>query len=160
MPCDIKARTCDKQPSSTRSAALAETASDLTSVSVKRNSFQVKETSPARSRSHFVGQRSVPGSLSTILTDLKSVLEKIPDETTMMCSDIPLTSGDSEIFESQGDFSYDKNEFSGGETDIFLIDFPDDITSFPDLSEDGHGENVCETSEHGNASSESDATEI
>ena len=152
LPYDIKARTCEKQSSSTRSAALAEAASDLTSVPVKRNSFQVKETSPDRSKS--------PGSPSTILTDLKSVLERNPDETTVICSDIPLTSGDSEILESQGDFSYDKNEFSGGETDIFPIDSPEDIITFPDHSEDGHGENVCETSEHGDASSESDATEI
>ena len=122
LPSDIKACTCEKQPSSTRSAALAEAASDLTSVPVKRNSFQVNETSPDRSKSHFGGQRSVPGSPSTILTDLESVLERNPDETTVICSDIPLPSGDSEIFESEGDFSYDKNEFSGGETDIFPID--------------------------------------
>ena len=108
LPSDIKASTCEKQPSSTRSAALVEAVSGLTSVPVKRSSFQVKETSPDRSKSHFGGQRSVPGSPSTILTDLESVLERNPDETTVICSDIPLTSGDSEIFESEGDFSYDK----------------------------------------------------
>ena len=160
LPSDIKARTCEKQPSSTRSAALAEAASDLTSVPAKRNSFQVKETSPDRSKSHFGGQRSVPRSPCTILTDLESVLERNPDETYVISSDIPLTSGDSEIFESEGDFSYDKNEFSGGETDIFPIDSPEDIARCPDHSEDGDGENVSQPSEHGDASSESDVTEM
>ena len=42
-PCNIKVHTCKKQPSSTRSAALAEAANDLTSVPVKRHSFQVKK---------------------------------------------------------------------------------------------------------------------
>ena len=41
----------------------------------------------------------MPGSPSTILTDLESVLDRNPDETTVICSDIPLTSGDSKIFE-------------------------------------------------------------
>lgn len=160
LPSDVKARTCEKQPSSTRSAALAEAASDLTSVPAKRNSFQVKETSPDRSKSHFGGQRSVPRSPCTILTDLESVLERNPDETYVISSDIPLTSGDSEIFEIEGDFSYDKNEFSGGETDIFPIDSPEDIARCPDHSEDGDGENVSQPSEHGDASSESDVTEM
>jgi len=43
LPCDIKVHTCKKQPSSTRSAALAEAANDLTCIPVKRYSFHVKK---------------------------------------------------------------------------------------------------------------------
>ena len=159
--CDITVRTCKKQPSLTRSAALAASAKAFTSVAVKRNTFQGKETSPDRSKSHFGGQRSVPCGPSMIITDLKSVLDRNPDEPTMICSDIPLTSGDDEIFESEGDFNnYAKKEYSGGETDIFHNDSPEDITSGPDHSEDVGGDNACQTSEDGDASSESDITEI
>ena len=122
FPCDIKVHTCKKQPSSTRSAVLAEAATDVTSVPVKRRSFHVKNTSPDRSKSHFGGKRSVPGSPSMILTDLEiSVLDRNPNETTVICSDIPLTSGDSEIFESEGNFNYNKMNFQVRQTYFLLI---------------------------------------
>ena len=134
MPRDIKVHTCKKQPSWTRSAVLAEAANDLTSIPVKRYSFHVKKTSPDRSKSHFGGQRTVPGSPSTILTDLESVLDGNPNETTVICSDIPPTSRDSEIFESEGNFNYDKTNFQKVRH-IFPIDSPKDITGSPNDSE-------------------------
>ena len=124
MPCDIKVHTCKKQPSWTRSAVLAEAANDLTSIPVKRYSFHVKKTSTDRSKSHFGGQRTVPGSPSTILTDLESILDGNPNETTVICSDIPPTSSDSEIFESKGNFNYDKTNFQKVRQIYFLLIHP------------------------------------
>ena len=124
LPCDIEVHTCKKQSSWTRSAVLAEAANDLTSIPVKRYSFHVKKTSPDRSKSHFGGQRTVPGSPSTILTDLESVLDGNPHETTVICSDIPPTSGDREIFESEGNFNYDKTNFQKVRQTYFLLIHP------------------------------------
>ena len=62
----------------------------------------------------------MPGSPSTILTDLESVLDRNPNETTVICPDLPLTSGNSEIFESQGNFNYDKTNFQKVRQTYFL----------------------------------------
>lgn len=76
----------------------------------------------------------MPGSPSTILTDLENVLGRNPNETTVICSDIPPTVSDSKIFEWRK-FQLWQNEFSEGETDIFPIDSPEDITSSPNHTE-------------------------
>ena len=66
----------------------------------------------------------MPGSPSTILTDLESVLDRNPGETTVICSDIPLTSGDSKIFESEGNFSYNKTNYQKVRQTYFLLIHP------------------------------------
>ena len=63
----------------------------------------------------------MPGSPSTILTDLESVLDGNPNETTVIRSDIPPTSRDSEIFESEGNFNYDKTNFQKVRQTYFLL---------------------------------------
>ena len=66
----------------------------------------------------------MPGSPSTILTDLESVLGRNPNETTVICSDIPPTVSDSKIFESEGNFNYDKTNFQKVRQTYFLLIHP------------------------------------